>query len=48
MKVTLETEGNIYYYMKFIFVLLKYMQGGWCEKGMFIFTGTVNIRKKDE
>lgn len=28
MKVTLETEGNIYYYMKFIFVLLKYMQGG--------------------
>lgn len=32
MKVTLETEGNIYYYMKFIFVLLKYMQGGGAKR----------------
>lgn len=37
MKVTLETEGNIYYYMKFIFVLLKYMQGGGVRKGHVYF-----------
>lgn len=37
MKVTLETEGNIYYYMKFIFVLLKYMQGGGGAKRACLF-----------